>query len=86
MLVKQTYATDPALTLGFPNIVNLIADPKEREPFNAPYLHTWTMAHFGRLLAEFHLSVQREPLIPAGAPLDFVPKTAAAKKPAKAKR
>jgi arylsulfatase len=34
------------------------------------------MAHFGRLLKEFHMSVAREPLIPAGAPLDHVPKAA----------
>jgi arylsulfatase len=32
------------------------------------------MAHFGRLLKEFAASVESEPLIPAGAPLDFVPK------------
>jgi hypothetical protein len=25
-------------------------------------------------MKEFHESVQREPLIPAGAPLDFVPR------------
>jgi hypothetical protein len=31
------------------------------------------MAHFGRLLTEFKHSVAQEPLIPAGAPLDFVP-------------
>jgi arylsulfatase len=74
VMVKQTYLTDPALPLGFPYIVNVVADPKEREPFNAPYLHTWTLAHFGRLMKEFAQSVQREPLIPAGAPLDFVPK------------
>jgi len=57
-----------------PHIVNLITDPKEREPFNPVYLHTWTMAHFGRLMKELQESVKREPLIPAGAPLDFVPK------------
>lgn len=76
VLVKQTYATDPALPLGFPHIVNVVADPKEREPFNPLYLHTWTMEHFGRLMKEFAASVQKEPLIPAGAPLDFVPKAA----------
>ena len=61
------------LPLAFPHIVNLMTDPKEREPYNPVYLHTWTMAHFGRLLAEFKQSVAQEPLIPAGASLDFVP-------------
>jgi arylsulfatase len=73
VLVEQKYMTDPALPLAFPHIVNLMTDPKEREPYNPVYLHTWTMAHFGRLLAEFKHSVAQEPLIPAGAPLDFVP-------------
>jgi hypothetical protein len=34
------------------------------------------MAHFGRLLKEFQMSVAREPLIPAGAPLDYMPNAA----------
>ena len=72
-MVEQKYFTDPALPLGFPHIINLITDPKEREPFNPVYLHTWTLAHFGRLIAEFEASVKREQLIPGGAPLDFVP-------------
>jgi len=77
VLVEQKYFTDPALLLSNPHIVNLITDPKEREPFNAVYLHSWTMAHFGRLLKEFQISVAREPLIPAGALLDYVPKAGA---------
>ena len=32
------------------------------------------IAHFGRLLLEIQESVKRQPLIPAGAPLDCVPK------------
>ena len=52
----------------------MIADPKERESYNYPHVHTWTIAHTGRILAEFEESVRREPLIPAGAPLDYVPK------------
>jgi arylsulfatase len=73
VLVEQKYLTDPALPLGFPHIINLMTDPKEREPYNQVYYHSWTMAHFGRLLKQFQLSVQREPLIPAGAPVDYTP-------------
>jgi arylsulfatase len=73
VLVQQKYFTDPALPLGFPHIINLLTDPKEREPYHPVYYHTWTMAHFGRLIDEFQGSVAREPLIPAGAPLDYVP-------------
>lgn len=73
VMVQQKYLTDPALTLGFPHIVNLMTDPKEREPVNQRYIHTWTMAHFARLLKDYRDSVAEEPLIPAGAPLDFSP-------------
>jgi arylsulfatase len=75
VLVEQKYLTDPALPLGNPHVVNLVTDPKEREPFNPVHLHSWTMAHFGRLMKEFAESVRREPLIPSGAPLNFVPKS-----------
>jgi hypothetical protein len=73
VMVDQQYLTDPAPQLGFPNIVNLMTDPKEREPCNQQYVHTWTVAHFGRIMREFKDSIARESLIPAGAPLDFVP-------------
>jgi arylsulfatase A-like enzyme len=73
VLIEQRYATDPALPLSNPHIINLVSDPQEREPFNPVYYHSWTAAHFGRLLKEFQMSVAREPLIPAGAPLDYVP-------------
>jgi arylsulfatase A-like enzyme len=73
VLVDQKYATDPALPLNNPRIINLVTDPKEREPFHPVYYHSWTVAHFGRLLKEFQMSLAREPLIPAGAPLDYVP-------------
>jgi len=59
---------------GSPHIVNLISDPKEREPVNARYLHTWVMGPVGQLVRRFQESVEREPLIPAGAPVDFVPR------------
>ena len=64
--------TDPALQLTTPHLINLDVDPKEREPYNFPYLHTWTLAHTGKLIAEYQRSLSREPLIPAGAPLDYV--------------
>jgi arylsulfatase A-like enzyme len=72
-LVHQQHMADPAARLTTPHIINLITDPHEREPFNHQYLHTWTAVHFGRLLAEYRASVEREPLIRSGAPLDHVP-------------
>jgi arylsulfatase len=76
VLVEQKHSTDPVGKLASPRIINLVADPHEREPFDLPYLHSWTAAHFNRLLGAFHASVAREPLIPAGAALDFVPTAA----------
>lgn len=73
VLVSQLHLTDPPARLATPRVINLLADPHEREPYELPHLHSWTGAHFNRLLAEFHASVRREPLIPAGAPLDHVP-------------
>ncbi len=53
--------------------MNLTVDPKERNAVDLPYIHSWTSAHFGRILKEFAASVKREPLTPAGVPLDYVP-------------
>jgi arylsulfatase len=72
-LVEQKYSTDTPAKLSSPRIINLTVDPQEREPINVTYLHSWTVAHFNRLLGEFHASVEREPPIPMGAPLDHVP-------------
>lgn len=72
-MVIQTHLTDPPQRLSTPRVVNLVADPQEREPFNLPHLHTWTVTHFNRLLGAYRASLQREPLIRAGAPLDHVP-------------
>ena len=66
VMVQQKYLFDPALPLGFFNIINLIVDPKEREPIEPRYMHSWTMAHFMRILGEFQSSLAREPLIPRG--------------------
>jgi arylsulfatase len=76
VLVMQKTLTDPALPLPNPHLINLDTDPKEREPINYPYLHTWVGVHVGKILADYHDSLKREPLIPLGAPLDFVPKAA----------
>jgi arylsulfatase len=64
---------EPALKLPTPHLINLTVDPKERNAVDLPYMHSWTGVHFGRVLKEFGETVKREPLIPAGAPLDYVP-------------
>ncbi|MGH9379110.1 MAG: hypothetical protein ACRD2Z_00620, partial [Thermoanaerobaculia bacterium] len=72
-LMEQEHMLDSAVLLPFGHIVNLVTDPHEREPINPRFIHTWTKAHFGRLISEFKASVAREPLIPPGAPLDHIP-------------
>jgi arylsulfatase A-like enzyme len=69
----QKTLTEPALKLPTPHVINLTVDPKERKAIDLPYIHSWTAAHFGRIMKEFAASVKREPLIPAGAPLDHIP-------------
>jgi arylsulfatase len=69
----QKTLTDPALRLPTPHLINLDTDPKEREPLDYPHLHTWVLAHVARIMHQYFESVKREPLIPAGAPLDYVP-------------
>jgi len=61
VFVVQRYLTVPALPLNNPHIVNLVTDLKEREPYNPLYFHSWTMAHFGRLLKKFQMSVAASP-------------------------
>jgi arylsulfatase len=74
VLYLQNTLSDPSRKLTTPHLVNLIVDPKEQKPYDFPYLHTWVVAHTGQILKEFVASVRREPLIPAGAPLDYIPK------------
>src|SRR5256885_4377901 len=74
VMVEQKTLTDAALSLPNPHFINLDTDPKEREPLDYPYLHTWAGAHIAKILQDYQNSVKREPLIPPGAPLDFVPR------------
>jgi arylsulfatase len=76
VLVEQRYASDAASRLPTPRLINLVTDPKERETVSLPYLHSWTAYHLNKLIADFEASLQREPLIPMGAPIDHVPATA----------
>lgn len=69
---KRSFA-DPEQKLATPWIINLDTDPKEEKPYDYPYLHSWVMTHVGKILGEYSQSVKKEQLIPAGAPLDFVP-------------
>ena len=69
----QKRLTDRSQKLMTPHIINLTVDPKERKPYDFPYMHSWTGVHCGKILKEFQESVGREPLIPAGAPLNYVP-------------
>lgn len=71
--VQQRTLTDPALRLPNPHLINLDTDPKEREPIDYPYVHSWVGVHVARLLSEYQESVRREPPIPLGASLDFRP-------------
>jgi len=73
VMIRKRTLTAPEEKLATPDIVNLDVDPAERKPYNYPYLHSWVMAHAGKMLAEYFDSIEREPLIPAGAPLDYVP-------------
>jgi arylsulfatase len=56
-----------------PYLINLRVDPKERKPYDFPYMHSWMGVHVGKILKDYEESVRREPLIPAGAPLNYVP-------------
>lgn len=68
---EQKGMWDPILKLALPKLVNLLVDPKELE--NVAIHHTWVWRHLGKIIREFHDSVEVEELIPYGAPVDFVP-------------
>src|SRR5262249_44020167 len=73
-MMEQPYLTSPAMTLPTPHITNLVVDPKERKALDYPYVHSWVATHAYDVLRTFKESVAKEPLIPLGAPLDFVPR------------
>jgi hypothetical protein len=73
VLVAQKYMQDPAAKLLTPRLINLATDPHEREPVSLPYLHSWVITHFNKIIGDFEASVHREPPIPMGAPLSHVP-------------
>ena len=70
---SQTYMWEPAQKLMTPHLINLKADPRERIPADPRY--GWVSGSLFGILEEFEASVRREPLIPAGAPLDHVPRS-----------
>jgi arylsulfatase A-like enzyme len=69
VLVAQKYSTDPAAHAPLATH----HQPHDRPARTLPYIYGWTVTHFKKLVGAFRASVQREPLIPAGAPLDHVP-------------
>jgi arylsulfatase A-like enzyme len=73
VMYLQRSSLEPSQKLASPHIINLTVDPKERKAIDLPYMHSWTAVHFGKILKEFEQSVHREPLIPAGAPVEYVP-------------
>jgi len=70
-MFEQKYFWDPVLQYAVPHIYNLKLDPKERE--NQAVYYGWVAAHAGRMVREYMASTQREPPIPAGAPVDYNP-------------
>ncbi len=72
--VRQQHFHDPEIPLGFARIINLLEDPKERDPVNQTFVRWWVMQHAQRFIREYEERVKVEELIPPGAPLDFVPK------------
>jgi arylsulfatase A-like enzyme len=70
---RQQHFHDPEMPLGFARIINLLEDPKEREPVNQKHVRWWVMQHARRIIRQFEDTVEVEQLIPCGAPVDFVP-------------
>lgn len=73
VFVTKRSFVEPEQKLATPYCINLDVDPKEEKPYDYPYLHTWVMGHIGKILIDYGRSIKKEPLIPAGAPIEFVP-------------
>jgi len=74
VMYLQRSSLEPSQKLASPHIINLTVDPKERKAIDLPYMHSWTAVHFGKILKDFEQSVAPEPVVPAGSPLDHVPR------------
>ncbi|WP_394174074.1 sulfatase-like hydrolase/transferase [Thalassotalea litorea] len=73
VFVRQMNLAQPKEVLATPHLINLDVDPKEQKAYDFPYLHTWVMKHVAEILTDFEASQKREPFIPQGAPLNYVP-------------
>lgn len=71
--VRHRYLDEAPQVMAAPVVINLLTDPKERESWPIMQAYNWVHAHAGRLRKAYEKSIQREPLIPAGAPIDYVP-------------
>lgn len=71
-ILKRSLAA-PEEKLATPHIINLDVDPDETKEYNFPYLHSWVVPHGVKIITDFQASLEEDPLIPAGAPVDYVP-------------
>jgi arylsulfatase len=72
--VRHRYSDEAPQVMATPVVTNLLTDPKERESWPVTQAYNWVHAHAQRLRKAYERSILREPLIPAGAPIDYVPK------------
>jgi len=71
---EQRTFFDPVLKLGFPKLVNLVTDPKEKEPVNHEHLSSWVIGPCAKMIKEYMESLKKEEPIPMGSPIGYVPK------------
>ena len=60
LMANNKYFWDAKQDYVVPRLIDLLVDPKEREPVNAKYLRTWVMYHTSRMLQEFQQSLAEE--------------------------